>query len=336
MSGEKIRRGQFYTTASPFTHPAFTEWLEQASATGLPFCEPFAGGNNLIAMFDEAWGETIPLDRWVAFDVAPNAVGGNRVPTVPIVGRDTIGFPVSGCVVITNPPYLAKNSATRKGLVAEVSLMGVRADLYEVALDVLLAGNGYVAAIIPESFITRGLHLGRLEWFISLNSRMFDDTEFPVGLALFTPNPTSVTVYVGDVRVGELGEIERGVAGLFGGRKDLRVVFNDPAGVLGLYAVDSTGANRVRFVRGESIVAEIKPTSRAITRISVYDDSGVPVITEDNVDGWVEGLNTLLDAYRELSGDVLLTSFKGLRKDGKYRRRLDWATAVKLIHATHE
>ena len=35
---------------------------------------------------------------------------------------------------------------------------------------------------------------------------------------------------------------------------------------------------------------------------------------------------------RYKTGDVLLTSFKGLRADGKYRRRLDFKTAQMVMN----
>ena len=41
--------------------------------------------------------------------------------------------------------------------------------------------------------------------------------------------------------------------------------------------------------------------------------------------------NQLLETYRTQTHDVLMTSFKGLRQDGKYRRRLDYATARALL-----
>jgi hypothetical protein len=41
--------------------------------------------------------------------------------------------------------------------------------------------------------------------------------------------------------------------------------------------------------------------------------------------------NIILDEYRKETHDVFLTSFKGLRSDGAYRRRLDWDTASRIL-----
>ena len=41
--------------------------------------------------------------------------------------------------------------------------------------------------------------------------------------------------------------------------------------------------------------------------------------------------NQYLTWYRENTQDVFMTSFKGLRKDGRYRRRLDFETAKAIM-----
>ncbi|MCL2038821.1 MAG: hypothetical protein FWG85_00145 [Bacteroidetes bacterium] len=45
----------------------------------------------------------------------------------------------------------------------------------------------------------------------------------------------------------------------------------------------------------------------------------------------IDMLNDRLARFREDTNDIFLTPFKGLRKDNKYRRRLDYALARKLI-----
>ena len=45
----------------------------------------------------------------------------------------------------------------------------------------------------------------------------------------------------------------------------------------------------------------------------------------------IDMLNTTLATIREKTHDVFLTAFKGLRRDGYYRRRLDWALARAIV-----
>ena len=46
-------------------------------------------------------------------------------------------------------------------------------------------------------------------------------------------------------------------------------------------------------------------------------------------------LNTRLKTIREKTHDVFLTAFKGIRRDGHYRRRLDWALARAIVDVQH-
>ena len=80
------------------------------------------------------------------------------------------------------------------------------------------------------------------------------------------------------------------------------------------------------FFEGEKIPSEsIKVSSRSFTRVS-----GLP----DDIDRkeFLKECNIILADYREKTKDVLMTSFKGLRKDGKYRRRLDFKTVKSILN----
>lgn len=311
-------------------HPLVYEWVQQIPhLTSASFAEPFGGSNNIVKMIMDAFSQ-ITASQWVSYDVEPEAVLKNQVPEVPLVKRDTLLKPVSSDVVVTNPPYLAKNSTTRMGINVD---FGKYQDLYELALSKILAHSEYVAAIIPESFLTRSLFKERLFGFVSIPENLFADTEFPVGVGLWTlDNRDDYMVYVGSKKVGFLNEIHARTS-LFATVPDrsLKIVYNDPQGSLGLHAVDTPSAPTIRYVDGDEIDSlTVKNTSRAITRISVVDSNNVSLITPENLSTIVERLNILLEEYREQSYDLFLTSFKGLRKDGRYRRRLDWKTSTLL------
>lgn len=329
----KIKHGQFYTVRNPFTHPLVEEWVSKIQGiSGLRFAEPFGGANNIIKLFCEAFPQ-VQLSQWSSYDIEPEAVSVNKTPQVPLVCRDTIVAPVICDVVVTNPPYLAKNSATRMGIGTD---FGAYQDLYQVAVERMLQNSKYVAAIIPESFLTRTLFKERLFGFVSITSNLFDDTEFPVGLALWVPERTEdYVVYVGSYKVGLYREVVSRTTLLTQEiSKNVKICFNDPDGALGLYAVDSPSRASIRFVEGSLIPSsEVKGTSRAITRISIHDGEGVPLVSSANLNVLIERLNSLLAEYREESYDLFMTSFKGIRKDGRYRRRLDWKTASRLINA---
>ena len=171
---EKRRHGQFYTVGNPFDHQAFHDWVaSMGDLSSLSFVEPFAGSNDLILMSDpDLMG--VSDGQWSAYDIAPEAITTSAYPSVSVCMHDSIADMPSGAVVITNPPYLAKNSAHRRHMM-DIDFMGFN-DLWEVCVDKMLHAFGFIAAIIPESFITRGLFHDRLADVISITDRMFDDS----------------------------------------------------------------------------------------------------------------------------------------------------------------
>lgn len=69
----------------------------------------------------------------------------------------------------------------------------------------------------------------------------------------------------------------------------------------------------------------MKATSRSRTRIGGLHRSR-------NTERIVEEANKILAERRSATGDVFMTAFKGLRKDGKFRRRLDFAQARDILN----
>lgn len=335
----KTVKGQFYTVRSPFKHELFFAWLDLIpNLSDKVVVEPFAGANNIPLLLKEATSK-ISWEQWRAYDIEPEAVASNRVPQISLIENDSLAHMPKGDLAITNPPYLAKNSAKRMGLSEGIDF-GKFGDLWEISVDKMLDSYSYVAAIIPESFLTRGLFLDRLFGVVSITEHLFDDTEFPVCLALWVPDKRSVNkVYVGSELVGDLSSVKARsvdllVPSVFSG--GIKIVHNDPEGVLGLKAVDSPKGASIAFVRGDTIPSsEIKVSSRAITRISfVNKETGENLsISEDRLDGLIAELNEKLAELREQTKDILMTSFKGLRADGVYRRRLDWKASSAVLRA---
>jgi len=318
--------GQYFTEGNPFALPPFLHWL--GSIPGLAkrtFIEPFAGSNGIVAKIREA-GIGNP---WKAYDIDPPK--RNEAPDVPIEKRDCLSsFPdCENGVILTNPPYLARNSATRRGLPYPDCPYD---DEYKQCLALMLKACDWVAAIIPESFLTSGLFLGRIASVIELPSKMFSDTSCPVCLALFCPT----SVASGDFLVYRLGDM----VGLFGAMSDASSSvlsstsdrpwrFNDPDGTISILCVDGTKGDSIRFDVGQTVGRdEIKVSSRTRTRVSLdglTDAEALPLIAE---------CNRRLAEYRKASEDVFMTSFKGVRSDGRYRRRLDFETARRILDAS--
>lgn len=296
--------GQFFTVANPFDCRAFLAWSRRAGLPEETVLEPFAGANSLIDHLKEIG----KVRKWMSYDIEPKTAG--------IIQQDTIAdFPNGYSVCVTNPPWLAKNSAAFRGLPFPDTQYD---DLYKLALTKCLDHCGYVAALIPESFIRANLHQERLHTFISLTKAMFNDTNHPVGLALFDPSPVDdVVIYSGKQRVGMLSELQQ-LRPPSANASEIR--FNDPSGNLGLIALDNTKEASIRFCDVKELKDyRVSDKCRHITKMTVP---------------WrvnIRDCNNLIGTFREATKDVLLTCYRGIRKDGMYRRRLDWNLARDII-----
>lgn len=310
MSNKTKQLGQYYTLYNPFIYNVFKEWLRNVNLTSDDvILEPFAGAGNLVSMINNLGFS----NEWDCFDIEPGASF--------VKYRDTIAnFPAGYKLCITNPPYLAKNSASRLGLDYPNTNYD---DLYKLCINKCLENCDYVAAIIPESFINSKELKERLSKVISLTKPMFEYTDCPVCLALFNKKETKdFEVYKEDTFLSLYNSISINYI-------DLNYKFNDPKGDLGLYAVDNTAGRSIRFCRGEEIDSKsIKISSRSYTRISL------PVLEYIDLDLFISKLNFKIEEFRNNTNDIYLTSFKGLRKDGFYRRRMDWKVAKYIITKT--
>jgi hypothetical protein len=304
--------GQFFTKGNPFNHPLFSEWMSLTGCTNEDvILEPFAGANNILKLMDECGYH----NAWKCYDI--DAPKENVFPKYIVRYRDTVeSFPIGYKVCVTNCPYLGKSSARRRG----IRYPWEEDDLYKVCLNRMLDNCEYVAAIIPESFITANIHRDRLMGVISLTCEMFSDTDCPVCLALFTPKKLGLTrIFSNETYLGTLEEL--GSTDLTSEIDYHRWVFNDENGSIGVKLVDNLISDDCKFFDGDLISPEdVKDTNRSFSRIS-----GLPKGIDKKL--FFNLCNEILSDYRAETKDVLLTSFKGLRKDGKYRRRLDFGTA---------
>jgi hypothetical protein len=305
----KRTNGQYFTQYNPFDNQAFQEWSNQCNLKDNIILEPFAGSNNLIKMLQEMG----LCNNFISYDIEPKNEN--------VLFKDTLqDFPVNYNICITNPPYLAQNSAKRRGLFYPETNYD---DLYKFAIDKCLKNCKSVGAIIPASFLNSKLFRDRLSHYILFNTKMFNDTEHPVCLALFKEQSNDVELYEDRQFIGKLSEFERKLPK---SKNKIEMKFNDKTGKLGLIAIDNTIEPSIRFCNGNQINADkIGNTSRSITRISIDYD----------IEKLIKNLNEMLNEFRKDTYDVFLTPFKGLRKDLKYRRRLDYALARNVINQAY-
>ena len=318
MNNQK-QLGKYYTINNPFDLKVFRDWFNHIpKIQELTILEPFAGSNNIVNLMGVS-------NNWECYDILPTT---NLAPKFTIKKRDTIkNFPKGFEVAITNPPYLAKNSATRNSLVYQGDPYD---DLYKKCLEVMLGQVSYVAAIIPESFITAGIFQERLDAVISLTCKMFNDTDCPVCLALFSKDETpDFHVFRMDDYLGSYNKDLIWYKPVGTGKWKWK--FNDPTGEIGICCIDNTKEASIKFIPGSEIDgSKIKVSSRSLTRVSVRNAK------IKNLDTLLQKCNEYLMWYRGNTSDVFLTTFKGLRSDGLYRRRLDFDTARAILDTVME
>ena len=306
----KRSKGQYFTKGNPFGLKPFQNWLDKTNLSAEILLEPFAGANDIINSL-RSMGV---CKKFSSYDISPS----DKL----VKKQDTIkNFPIGHKVCITNPPWLARNSATRRGLPYPKTKYD---DLYKHCLSLCLDHCEYVGALIPASFLQTKLFRERLSKYILLHKNLFMDTENPTCLALFTPKENKrVDLYYDDEHLGTLSNLEKALPKPRNDKEEVR--FNDPNGNLGFISFDNTKEPTIRFCEVEEIEDyPIKVSSRFFTRISG---------NFDNIPKMIKELNRQIKSFRDETKDIFLTPFKGRRKDGFYRRRMEFSMARNFINA---
>lgn len=321
---KKRQHGQYFTKGNPFIYRSFIEWFDKAykASNNKTLLEPFAGSNSITLLIKESFNKDF---NWACFDIDPESNEDN-ITNIPIIIQDVLyNFPCGFDIAITNPPYLAKNSATRRGITFPYEKYD---DLYKYCLSKMLDNVKYIAAIIPESFIVQNLFHDRLDRVISLKGKMFEDTECPVCLALFSPTlNNNFEIYSNDEYIGNYQELKK--FNNYDNKENYCLKFNDPIGEIAVVAVDNHIEDSIIFKEGNTVdSSKIKETSRSITRIKLPFD-----FTKKEINDIINLSNNILKEKRTRTNDVFMTAFKGMRKDGKYRRRLDFTQIRSILNA---
>ena len=322
---KKQNLGQFNTKNDVWLRPHIREFIGDSGCKNV--MDPYAGaGDLLFAVDDMSW------DNVYGFDIDPSFGW-------PVWDSLKDVYEYDDTIVITNPPYLAKNSAKRNNFSGyEYFKDNDYEDLYQIAIHRVLARYERAVFIIPETYFQSGIFTGYLHSHTVIEENPFTDTDCPVCVACFhTTNDfmaiagNNYKIYKNDEYLFNRFELEDI---LWDFNSDVRadITFNDPSGNLGLRGVDGVGKyDRIRFCRPEELkydVQKVKESSRSITIINV---SGVEIN-----DAFIARLNFKLRALRHLTYDVVLSPFKNNNKLGQRRRRLDFKWARKIIEKTME
>jgi hypothetical protein len=324
----KVSLGSFYTTKSGWLTAEVRAFLERALAhSGGQLLDPFAGDGHLI--------DTIKSDPILGKQVK-QATGFDIQGSTWPINDSLVAIPnPTHAVIVTNPPYLANHSAKRKGvdqLVAKYFANSTQKNLYRIALENSLASADYVVAIIPETFLLSTFPKHRLELAVVIQDSLFGDTDAPALVACFTKDDCAdAHVFTGNQSIGKLSEI---LALRESSAPRQRIVFNEPKGRIGLRAVDgSDGKSPIAFIAAKDFSYPSKSVAVS-SRLMTYLD--LPDLSDGEIDSIIIRANAALQKVRKDSGDLVLAPFKGNDRNGRRRRRLDYALARKLLNGAYE
>ncbi|MBE8182682.1 MAG: hypothetical protein HAW61_04075 [Candidatus Portiera sp.] len=314
----KRELGAYYTELfNPFVASnVFQKWIKDNKLSKASVVEPFAGNNSIIKFLHEMG---IASD-YQSYDIKPSDAGVKK--------RDSIlDYPEGFDLCVTNPPWFYKSSASRRNAYFPETNYD---NIYKLCLEKALSHNKFVAMLLPASFTSIKDHnlLDRLDINILINKPLFADTENPVCLALFGDKLNKNPMFYNDD--DEIGDYQTLLNYMprCSSKQKYEIKFNDPKGKLGLRAIDNNKEASIRFCRGEELEDySIKESSRSITRINGEFD-----ITDD----FLRRVNEQINLMREKTADVFLTPFKGLRADGKYRRRMNYFIARDILASLDE
>ncbi len=316
----KLATGRFLTRKDSWLVAPVVEFVGKFSFDRV--FDPFAGAGDMLA----AVKKIFPLTTIAGCDLYDNRWQRNdSLLAIPV--------PAGKCFVATNPPYLAKYSASRKGLWSRVEryFRGCRCeDLYQVALLRLAECGCPFVAIVPETFLTSGMRIAGLERVVVLLENPFEDTDVPVCVVCVNPDFRGEAEIFAGARF--LGNFEKLLAARISPQRTARIEFNAPDGQIGLRAVDSTDpADRIRFMPVAELAKKygrekIKNSSRLLTYLEVREP-----LCRGRIEELCRRANSILEEIREASCDIVLSAFKGNTKSGTRRRRLDYALARAIL-----
>ena len=320
INAEKTSTGCFYTAKDTWLTVPVADFVRRCLPHISGFLDPFAGEGHLLNFCKSHF--SLPID---GFDVNP---------VIWQYNDSLVSIPPTQHLIVTNPPYLAKHSASRKGVADQVQQYYESSgwdDLYQIAILRCLEAARYTVAIIPETFLNSNFPKASLVLASVLEINPFTDTTVPVCIACFdntfVVGAQQANIYVENRYCGNYGEI---FCARQNHQKNDKVVFNDPMGNIALRAVDSTDPNDpIRFLPAEDFHyhrEKIKVSSRLLTYLSI---ESLPCALRDKL---ITVANQKLQSLRTKSHDLILSPFKGNNRAGRRRRRLDYALARWILH----
>ncbi|WGI36723.1 hypothetical protein [Mesomycoplasma lagogenitalium] len=321
---QKILKGQFFTEKNVFiNNKIFKKFMKENNLWNKKILEPFAGKNNLINFLLKENPEL----NFCSYDLEPK--------NEKVIKNDSINnwFYKNFDLVITNPPYLSKHSAHRMKLSVDFKIYD---DLYKLSLDKCISNVKYTIAIIPTTLINSNRKedqklINKLLIFQLLPYKNnFSDTEHPVALAYFNneKNDSDFLLYEHNKLIGSYRQLKTKEKEILKLKNNLKIKFNVKNGNICINTSDNTKDKaNIKFHKSNwKNDQEVKSTDRHKVKLLIQD-----IEINDEI---IDKLNNKINELRNNNCDYLWSSFKGVSKDGYFRKRLDFNRIKKIINST--
>jgi hypothetical protein len=319
---KKKSLGQYFTKSNFWLKDSVLDFIKSRNFQYV--IDPFAGDGDLLKV-----SESLGFKNLIGYDI-DSSLGWK-------INDSLIDIPkIENSLIITNPPYLTNYSAKRKGIYKSVSKYFSSSsfdDLYQLAIKKCMDSCEYGVMIVPETFINSSFNKSRLVSITVVEDMIFNDTDNPICVICFDSNFKNldeVNVFKNNEFVSSLGNLEKLRKKP---KNNFKISFNHPEGNIALRAVDTTkDSNLIKFMFPSELdydFSKIKNSSRLITLIKIDLDT-------KTLKKVIDGSNSILNDYRHDISDLLLSPFKGNRKSGTRRRRLDYQTARSILEEAIE
>lgn len=332
MIKKKSNLGQFYTRNDVWLRPHIEEFIRDVGASVV--VDPFAGHGDLLHAVKG-------IGEWevAGYDIDPDLctdMGWTWNDSL-----DEIPFH-DDAIVVTNPPYLAKNSAARNCLGSYNHFSGDNCnfeDLYQIAVQRVLEKYTDSVFIIPETYFQTDLFKAYLHSYTVIEDNPFTDTDCPVCVVCFHKETNflrlsnnNYKVYKNDAYLFSGFELTDILYQFNSTKANMPITFNDSTGMLGLRAVDGVGhQDKIRFAKPNNLGYDLRKVDESSRSVTLIDVPGYTINKE-----FIDRANYFLGLLRLVSHDVVLSPFKNNNKLGDRRRRLDYHWARKIIEKTVE
>lgn len=323
MLKTKINRGQFNTIRDVWLYPHVLKFINEWDKNQIVI-DPFAGKGDLLSTCKSLNFTNIAgLDIDKKINKKYGWEYNNSLQTIPY----------NDVNIITNPPYLAKNSAKRKNSISYKYFSNNNyQDLYQIGLEKCLQICNKMVAIVPETYILSKYFFEYCVSITSIEENPFEDTECPTVVVCFDKNKKAaqdIEIFKNDKFINVYNKLHKlepkDIA-------EIEMKFNCKTGNIGLRGIDGQSSNdRIKFCLPNELdydLNKIKVSSRAITVIDLK--------TSKNINNIINNANSILNEYRNETGDMLFASFKGNNKDNIRRRRMDFKTARAILEKAEE